>query len=170
VPEEQDAAADDDPDSMAAPATPGAESVAVALGEDAEVQATDASEAAADPVEQVLAEAARLSAGNARIKALHLLRKAGAKHPTDGRILKAWSAAAEELKAWGEARRVAQRWAQAEGTNEARIAHARLERATGNRTRALSILRDLAVESPQSNEVRELIALYGGTSRLALAR
>ena len=125
---------------------------------------------APDAVTLALAEASRLSQGNARIKALHVLRRAGGKNPRDGRLLKAWSAAAEELKAWGEARKVAEQWARADGSFEARLTQARLERATGNRERALAILKGLVAESPQSNEVRELIALYGGDQRLALAR
>ena len=127
------------------------------------------SRAAPEPVRLALAEAARLSAAGAHVKALHVLRRAGARNPGDGQLLKAWAAAAEELKAWGEARKIAEQWARAEGSLEARLAHARLERATGNRERALAILKGLAAESPQSNEVRELIALYRGGGRLALA-
>jgi eukaryotic-like serine/threonine-protein kinase len=154
----------------------------VALAEDAEQQALEeaplaepapappAAETPPDAVTLALSEAERLGAGNARIKALHVLRRAGAKHPRDGRLLKAWSAAAEELRAWGEARKVAEQWAEAEGSTEARVAHARLERATGNRERAVSILRRLSKESPESNEIRELLSLYAGGERLALAR
>jgi Flp pilus assembly protein TadD len=166
-----------DPDRMQpAPAPqPAVVPAPAALGEDAEVEqavveVADAPEAPPDAVALALAEAARLSGANGRLKALHLLRRAAAENPRDGRVLKAWSAAAEELGAWGEARKVAEQWALAEGTTEARIAHARLLRATGNRERALAILQELASESPQSNEIRELIALYGGNDRLALVR
>ncbi len=172
-----------DPDRMQPPPAPLPDALPapVALGEDAEAENSapvagqvismdEVSPPSADPVARALAEAARLSASGGELKALHLLRQAGANNPRDGRLLKAWSAAAEGLRAWGEARKVAEQWAQAEGSQEARLAHARLERATGNRERALAILNQLAAESPQSNEVRELIALYrGGSGRLALA-
>jgi serine/threonine protein kinase len=116
----------------------------------------------------IIAEARRLTGTNGRLKALHLLRKAGEEYPRDGRVLEAWIAAAEELKGWGEARKVARRWAEVDPSVTSRLALARLERATGNRARAITILRALATESPNSNEIRELLALYSGGERLAL--
>lgn len=107
---------------------------------------------------------------NARLKALHSLRKAGREFPQDGRVLEAWIQSAEALKRWGEARKVARRWAEVDRSLASRLTLARLERATGNRARAVAILRELAKEAPNSNEVRELLALYTGGERLALNR
>jgi hypothetical protein len=123
---------------------------------------------AEDRALQIIAEARRLTGTNGRLKALHLLRKAGEEFPRDGRVLEAWIAAAEELKGLGEARKVARRWAEVDPSVTSRLALARLERATGNRARAIAILRALATESPNSNEIRELLSLYSGGERLAL--
>ncbi len=178
------AQADVDPDRMQAPAEPEqprVEPAAALLGEDAEQAPAPVAELAApaaqapseagdDAVTKALSEAARLSESNAKIKSLHLLRRTGGDHPRDVRVLKAWVDAAEQLKAWGEARKIARKWVEVESSTEAQLTLARLERATGNRDRALAILGNLATESPQSNEIRELIELYAGQKRVALNR
>lgn len=125
---------------------------------------------AEDRAAAAVAEARRLMGANARLKALHSLRKAGREFPQDGRVLEAWIQSAEALKRWGEARKVARRWAEVDRSLASRLTLARLERATGNRARAVAILRELAKEAPNSNEVRELLALYTGGERLALNR
>ncbi|HEX6273647.1 MAG TPA: protein kinase, partial [Polyangiaceae bacterium] len=122
------------------------------------------------PAAQALAEFEGLRANGRALKALHVIRKAAAELPREPAVLRAYVRAAQESKAWGEARRAALRWVELDPSTEARLALARLERATGNTARAFALLTQLEREDPKSDEVRRLLALLPTDQKLALNR
>jgi serine/threonine protein kinase len=101
------------------------------------------------------------------LKALKHIRTAARTFPEDPRVLQHYVTAARHTKAWGEAHRVAESWVKAAPSFEARLELARLSRATGQRGRALSILRSLAKEQPDSEELKKELAVFGGEERVA---
>jgi eukaryotic-like serine/threonine-protein kinase len=125
---------------------------------------------AAEPAARALAEFEALEKDGRTLKALHAIRKAAVQFPNEPAVLRAHARAAQGSKAWGEARRAAAHWAMVDPSTEARLSLARLERATGNTARAISLLTQLQKEDPKSEEVRRLLALLPTDQTLALNR
>jgi hypothetical protein len=76
-------------------------------------------------------------------------------------------AAAEQSKAWGEARRAAVAWVKADGTNDAKLTLARLERATGNSEKAYALVQGVLAGDGASPEAERLLASWSKEQRLA---
>jgi serine/threonine-protein kinase len=146
---------DADSDGVAEAAAPSADSTDTAPG---------------DAAAHALAEYESLRAHGRPLKALHTIRVAARSFPREPSILRAYVRAAEESKAFGEAHRVAQRWAQVDPSSEAKLALARLERATGNTPKALALLNAVLKEDADSAEAHRLQALWSHEQRLASNR
>jgi hypothetical protein len=128
-----------------------------------------APELARDPkAEAAVAEFDALWARGSTLKALKEIRSAARAFPKDPGVLRSYVVATRHTKAWGEALRVAESWVKADPSFEARFELARLERATGHRGRALSMLRSLEKEQPESEAVKKELLIFGVDQRLAL--
>jgi serine/threonine-protein kinase len=103
-----------------------------------------------------------------RIRALGLLRRAAAKNPSDAALHKALATRAEQMGAWGEAVKAARRWALLDPSSEARLALARLERATGHKERALALIQGVIKDDPSSPDAKTLLGEMRG-QKLALS-
>jgi serine/threonine-protein kinase len=126
-------------------------------------------EPARDPkAEAAVAEFDALWARGSKLKALKEIRAAARAFPKDPGVLRSYVAATRHTKAWGEAHRVAESWVKSDPSFEARFELARLERATGHRGRALSMLRSLEKEQPESEAVKKELLIFGVDQRLAL--
>jgi serine/threonine-protein kinase len=97
-----------------------------------------------------------------RIRALGLLKRAAAKNPSDAALQKALATRAEQLGEWGEAVKAARRWALLDPSNEARLALARLERATGHKERALALIQGVIKDDPASVDAKTLLGEMRG--------
>ena len=137
-------------------------------------QATPAAEAAEPSIdadaEQAVTEAHELVARGNTLKALNVLRSAAKKSPNDPKLLAALASAAEHDRAWGEAVRVARKLVAADPSVESKLELARLERKTGHRPRALEIVRSLVKDNPDSAEAQAMLALLGGSARVAMEK
>jgi hypothetical protein len=126
-------------------------------------------EPARDPkAEAAIAEFDALWARGSKLKALKQIRAAARAFPKDPAVLRSYVLATRHTKAWGEAHRVAESWVKADPSFEARFELARLERAAGHRGRALSMLRSLEKEQPESEAVKKELLIFGVDQRLAL--
>jgi hypothetical protein len=136
---------------------------------DADDSAPSAPVPARDPkAEAAVAEFDALWARGSKLKALKEIRAAARAFPKDPAVLRSYVVATRHTKAWGEALRVAENWVKADPSFEARFELARLERATGHRGRALSMLRNLEKEQPESEALKKELLIFGGDQRLAL--
>ncbi|HEX6764943.1 MAG TPA: protein kinase, partial [Polyangiaceae bacterium] len=149
-------------------AAPSAPSMPEPTSEPSEAPAPTPVAPTSEPAAKALAEFESLDANGRALKALHVIRKAAAEFPSEPAILRAHARAAQKAKAWGEARRAAARWVEVDPSPEARLSLARLERATGNASRAIALLTELAKEDPKSDEVRRLLALLPTEQKIAL--
>jgi serine/threonine-protein kinase len=127
---------------------------------------TESSSAAADAI----AEAHKLVAAGNQLKALNILRRAAKKTPTDATLLQELVAAAEQDRSWGEAVRIARRLVAASPSTETKLELARLERKTGHRPQALSLVRSVLKDNPDSPEAQAMLSHLGGTERVALQK
>jgi Flp pilus assembly protein TadD len=117
----------------------------------------------------VLAKVDTLWNEGAKIRALGTLRRATRKAPNDAALHKALAIRAEQTAAWGEAVKAARRWALLDPTPEARLALARLERATGHKERALALIQGVIKEDPTSPDAKTLLGEMRG-QKLALSQ
>jgi hypothetical protein len=120
--------------------------------------------------ETAIAEAHRLTAQGNKLKALHVLRHAAKKVPTDGKVLQELAAAAEDNRGWGEAVRAARHWTEVAPSAESKLELARLERKTGHRERALELARSVVKDNPDSAEAHAMLSHLGGSERVALQK
>jgi eukaryotic-like serine/threonine-protein kinase len=175
---EANAAASDDDGEVEAEDAPSLAAAAIAgpdLSQDQEVEVkaaveaidADASDASAE--NPMLARAEDLWERGAKIRALGVLRRAARKTPNDAAVHKALAARAEETGAWGEAVKAARRWALLESSSEARLALARLERATGHRERAVALIEGVIKDDPSSPDAKTLLGEMRG-QKLALSQ
>jgi serine/threonine-protein kinase len=157
-----------------APAAVAAAPAPVDLSEEQEVE-VGAPVAAAEPQKDassehpVLAKVDTLWNEGAKIRALGTLRRAAKKAPNDAALHKALAIRAEQTAAWGEAVKAARRWALLDPTPEARLALARLERATGHKERALALIQGVIKEDPASPDAKTLLVEMRG-QKLALSQ
>lgn len=133
-----------------------------------DAQATVKSEPADAGVANVLRRAKELTDKGRQLGALALLRRAAAREPNSPELLAALAAALEKDHSWGEALRAAQRRAELDTSAEAQLALARLERATGHRDRAVTLLTKLAADQSAGAEARELLKSLGAPARVAM--
>jgi len=140
--------------------------VAAATDEPEPASKTEPSSAAADAI----AEAHKLVAAGNQLKALNVLRRAAKKSPTDATLLQELVAAAEQDRSWGEAVRIARRLVAASPSAETKLELARLERKTGHRPQALSLVRSVLKDTPDSPEAQAMLSHLGGTERVALQK
>ncbi|HEY6079909.1 MAG TPA: serine/threonine-protein kinase, partial [Polyangiaceae bacterium] len=103
-----------------------------------------------------------------RIRALGMLRRGAARSPSDAALHKALATRAEQMGAWGEAVKAARRWALLDPSSEARLALARLERATGHKDRALALIQGVIKDDPSSPDAKTLLSEMRG-QKLALS-
>ena len=116
---------------------------------------------AGDPLEARIQAARELMAAGKEIKGFNELRYLGRLHYGDARAVRAWSEAAAQMKAWGEAARTAQRWADIDGGVESLVHLARMDRAVGQRERAITLLKRVVRQHPDSNDAKQLLASFG---------
>jgi eukaryotic-like serine/threonine-protein kinase len=150
-------------DEEAPAAVAAAPAPAVDLSEDQEVEVGAAAPTASAAEKDVsgdhpmLAKVDALWNDGAKIRALGMLRRAAKKAPNDAALHKALAIRAEQTAAWGEAVKAARRWALLDPTSEARLALARLERATGHKERALALIQGVIKEDPTSPDAKTLL-------------
>lgn len=130
-------------------------------------EAVDAKDASAE--NPLLAKADELWDRGAKIRALGVLRRAARKSPNDAAVHKALAVRAEETGAWGEAVKAARRWALLDSSTEARLALARLERATGHKERAVALIEGVIKDDPSSPDAKTLLGEMRG-QKLALSQ
>lgn len=104
-----------------------------------------------------------------KLRALALLKRAAKKTPSDVAVQKALVARAEQMNEWGEAVKAARRWVSLQPNSEARLALARLERATGHKDRALALIDGVIKDEPSSPDAKSLLAELRG-QKLALSQ
>ena len=121
------------------------------------------------PQHPMLVRADELWERGAKIRALALLRRAARKAPSDAKVHRALAERAEQTGAWGEAVKAARRWAELEPSSEARLALARLERATGHKERALALIQGVIKDDPTSPDAKTLLGEMRG-QKLALSQ
>jgi serine/threonine protein kinase len=144
----------------------GVSAVDPALQGDTETQ-SDASAALDDA--SVIAMSDALWEKGGKLRALALLKRASRKTPNDAAVQKALTTRAEQMAEWGEAVKAARRWASLQPTSEARLALARLERATGHKDRALALIDGVIKDEPASPDAKTLLAEMRG-QKLALSQ
>jgi eukaryotic-like serine/threonine-protein kinase len=157
-----------------APPAAAAPAPAVDLSEEQEVEvgAAPTANAADKDVSSdhpTLAKVDALWNDGAKIRALGMLRRAAKKAPNEAALHKALAIRAEQTAAWGEAVKAARRWALLDPTSEARLALARLERATGHKERALALIQGVIKEDPTSPDAKTLLDEMRG-QKLALSQ
>jgi eukaryotic-like serine/threonine-protein kinase len=118
-------------------------------------------------VAAALAEVSDLEGRGRPLKALHAIRQAAKAFPREPEVLRVYVAKAQASKAWGEARRAALSWVKADAKSaDAKLTLARMERATGNSEKALSLLASVMKSDP-SPEAERLYSAWSGDQRLA---
>jgi thioredoxin-like negative regulator of GroEL len=133
-----------------------------------EAQLDDSPDDALAP-ENKLARAIELGQGERKIESLNMLRRLGKRYPADGRVMKAWVAAAVSLGGWGEALKVARRWASDQDGPEANVELARLQRATGRGAEARKTLTRILEHHPDCEPAQRLLDEYSPHGRVAAA-
>lgn len=139
----------------------------VDLSEEQEVEVKGAPEAR-DADSPVLAQVDALWDKGAKIHALALLKRAAKKTPNDAAVHKALASRAEQMASWGDAVKAARRWALLDPSSEARLALARLERATGHKERAIALIEGVIKDDPTSPDAKTLLGEMRG-QKLALS-
>jgi serine/threonine protein kinase len=119
--------------------------------------------------ENKLARAIELGQGERKIEGLNMLRRLGKRYPADGRVMKAWAAAAVSLGGWGEALKVARHWAGDQDGPEANVELARLQRATGRGAEARKTLTRILEHHPDYEPAQRLLDEYSPHGRVAAA-
>ncbi len=145
-------------------ATEPAATVEAAPSDDGEVE-----DLAASPENPMLVRAEELWRKGSKLRALALLRRAARKAPDDAVVHRALAARAAETGAWGEAVKAARRSVELAPSSEGRLELARLERATGNRGRALALIQGVIRDEPESTEAKALLGELRGV-KLALSQ
>jgi tetratricopeptide (TPR) repeat protein len=150
---------------------------ALAFGEDAEVEAqksaTDPSlrSPAAGPVadrDPALARAEALEGEGRELRALEVLRAAAASESASSELLSRLTRALMKTGAWGEAQRSARRRAALDPSADARLELARVERAMGNRERALELVKEVLKDPAAPAEAKNLLSSLAPGSHVAL--
>ncbi|HEY2409367.1 MAG TPA: protein kinase [Polyangiaceae bacterium] len=153
APANDDGEVDDDSEGAAQVATPSADGA----------RASDAAPSAV--IEQVRA----LTAKGKRSKALDVLRHAAKKSPNDAAVLRELTLLAQQDRAWGEAVKTARRWVTVEPSTESKLELARLDKKTGHREDAISVLQSVMKDNPDSPEAHAMLVGLIGGERVALA-
>ena len=125
-------------------------------------------ESAPGKLEDQLAEAAEMMEKGNWIVALNRFRTIGKTHSKSPLALKAWSEAAKQTKGWGEAYQVALQWAYVDGSPEARLHLARMQRAVGKREDALTTLKGILQDDPTYDPARDLLQVIAGPDIVAM--
>jgi serine/threonine-protein kinase len=136
--------------------------------QEVEVKGVPAQESSAGD-NPVLAKADALWNEGAKLRALAMLKRATRKTPNDAGLHRALAERAEQSREWGEAVKAARRWALLDPTAEARLALARLERATGHKERALALVQGVIKEDPSSPDAKTMLGELRG-QKLALSQ
>ncbi len=123
--------------------------------------------AASSAGQELLGRAEQLTASGRELKALEVLRRAGEQYPREPAVLGALAKALSKNRSWGEAVRVARRRVELDPSSSARLELARLERATGHRDRAISLLAALASDEAAGADAKELLKALTGSETLA---
>ncbi|MDQ2642828.1 MAG: hypothetical protein M3020_03370, partial [Myxococcota bacterium] len=146
-----------------------------AFGEDAEaaqelgeVSFEQALREATPKVDPVLARADALEREGRDLKALEVLRQAGADPQASSEVLSRLTRALMKVSAWGEAQRVARRRAELDSSVEARLELARVERAMGNRDRAVELLKEILKAPGAPAEAKTLLRALSPADLVAL--
>jgi serine/threonine protein kinase len=136
--------------------------------QEVEIKGVPAQESASSD-NPVLAKADALWNEGAKLRALAMLKRATRKTPNDAALHKALAERAEQSREWGEAVKAARRWALLDPTAEARLALARLERATGHKERALALIQGVIKEDPSSPDAKTMLGELRG-QKLAMSQ
>ena len=148
-----------------------------AFAEDAEAEAQpkggepsfeQALREATPKVDPALARADALEREGRELKALEVLREAGADPQASPEVLSRLTRALMNISAWGEAQRVARRRAEADSSVEARLELARVERAMGNRDRAVELLKEILKAPGAPAEAKALLRALSPADLVAL--
>ncbi|HET9932352.1 MAG TPA: serine/threonine-protein kinase [Polyangiaceae bacterium] len=124
--------------------------------------------AAASKVTEQLERARVLAEKGRELRALALLRSLARRHAKDPNVLAALTQALQKNRSWGEALKVARQRVSVDGSPQARLELARVERASGHRERAIALLNPLTQVAETQAAARELLRSLGGTERVAL--
>ena len=119
-------------------------------------------------VDPALARADALEREGRELKALEVLREAGADPQASPEVLSRLTRALMKISAWGEAQRVARRRAEADSSMEARLELARVERAMGNRDRAVELLKEILKAPGAPAEAKALLRALSPADLVAL--
>ncbi len=116
-----------------------------------------------DPFESEVEEILRLQARGNKIHAHHLMKQLLTGHEDSAAVQRGIVTTARGVAAWGEALSAARRWVALSPTSEARIALARLQRATLDGD-AVVTLREVLRDDPENQEARSLLASLEATT------
>ena len=121
-----------------------------------------------EPREPALARADALERDGRDLRALEVLRDAAASETASSELLSRLTQALMKTGAWGEAQRSARRRVSADPSAEARLELARVERAMGNRDRALELVKEVLKDPAAPSEAKALLSALSPAGRVAL--
>jgi hypothetical protein len=140
----------------------------VADGSEESVDAAEPTSAEEQAVQSVLADVKTLREKGRDLRALERLRRAAKQHPANSELLGELVESLAKTRTWGEALRVARRRAELDSSAEAQLDLIRIERATGNRERAIAVAAALAGQPDAPAEAQELLRSLKGGQAVAL--
>jgi tetratricopeptide (TPR) repeat protein len=149
------------------------DALAKAFAEDAEAEHAAAEAAQAKPEttrepNAALARAAAFEGEGRALRALEVLRAAAAEPGAGADVLSRLTRALMKTGAWGEALRVAERWRALDPSADARLELARVERAMGNRERAVELVKEVLKDPDAPAEAKALLRTLVPGDRVAL--
>jgi serine/threonine-protein kinase len=97
-------------------------------------------------------------------------RSAAREHPTDGRALKAWAAAAMHAGETREARRAAESWAVHDAGPEPRLFLASALESSGRKREARAVLEEWLANHPDSADAKRMLSRLGAAPEPAIKR
>ena len=165
------------PAAVLAEPTPRPNAAAAAFGEDAEAEAQKAAThpiatapaaAAVTAREPALARAEAFEREGRDLRALEVLRAAASAESASSELLSRLTRALMKTGAWGEAQRSARRRAALDPSADARLELARVERAMGNRERALDLVKEVLKDPDAPAQAKNLLSTLSPVGRVAL--
>jgi tetratricopeptide (TPR) repeat protein len=118
-------------------------------------------------VHPALAKADALEHEGRELRALEVLREAATDDAAPADVLARLTRALMKTGAWGEALRVARRRHERDASADAQLELARVERAMGNRDRALALVRSVLERQDAPREARALLRALAPGERVA---
>jgi serine/threonine-protein kinase len=165
------------PTAVLAEQAPRPSGAGAAFGEDAEAEAQKSATQPTAPApaaalvtarDPALARAEAFEREGRDLRALEVLRAAATAESASSELLSRLTRALMKTGAWGEAQRSARRRAALDPSVDARLELARVERAMGNRDRAIELVKEVLKDPAAPAEAKNLLSSLAPVARVAL--